>query len=178
VNQSEKFELVLKLLKVFGFGWSLAAAAAAQEVEGWQFTETAIQGVIVHSASIAATRSRASGDEDYPPVLSLSCTTGDALHWKQQVRFEEPLTSRGLIYVDQWLDGRKSERAWTVTGAKRVFTRFDTQFAGAIKSARQLTLAWNWGWSWLWLPDEAEFNLAGAGAAIYTLAKKCGIPEP
>jgi hypothetical protein len=170
--------LTLKSLKIIIFAWLTTQVASAQEVAGWQFTETTLQGVIVHSAAITATRSRASGNEEYPPVLSLSCTTGDPLHWKQQIQLEEPLTSRGLIYVDQQIDGRESEEAWTVTGNKRVFTRFDTLFARAIASARRLTLSWNWGWSWLWISDEAEFDLSGARAAIYTLAKKCGIPEP
>lgn len=156
------------------------APAAGEELGAWEFGESVVQGTPVHAAAIRAEQAISSGSSaDYAPVYSLSCTEGDALHWKHQLQLEEALSSRGIISVGQTIDnGDEEDEAWTVTGNKRAFTRFDVPLIHQLKAARTLKLSWNWGWSWLWLSDEARFDLTGIRGVIYTLAKKCRIEEP
>jgi hypothetical protein len=182
-SQTGLFDFHRKLLKSFVFIMGIMAIsrlAAAQDVGNWQFSDSVIRGASTYSAAIPAQAEISSGRaQDYAPVFSLTCTKGDPLHWKLQVQLEEALSSRGLLYVTQQLDQRDSrDEAWTVTGNKRVFTRFDPPFLRALKTATTLSLAWNWGWTWLWLSDEAKFDLSGVRGVIYTLAKKCEIAEP
>jgi hypothetical protein len=170
----------LKSLAYIAVGLHFIAPVQGNEIGGWEFGESVVQGARIHSAALLATQAIASGSSpDYPPVYSLSCTEGDPIHWKHQVQLQEALSSRGLISVSQSIDdGDEQDRGWTVTGNKRAFTRFDVPLAHDLAYARSLKLAWNWGWSWLWIGDEAHFDLTGIRSVTYTLAKKCGVPQP
>jgi hypothetical protein len=154
--------------------------ASAQGIGAWDFSEAVIQGAATHSAAIRATGVISSGSTaDYAPVYSITCTAGDPLHWKQQLQLDEPITSRGLITLAVTVDRKDArDEQWTVTGNKRIVSRFDVPAIAEIKTAQSLKLEWNWGWSWLWLSDKAKFDLQGVRSVVYTLAKKCGIAEP
>jgi hypothetical protein len=170
----------LKYIAIVVFFVVLSATLRAQELGAWELGESAVRGIQGYSAALRATRPITSGSAaDYAPVYSISCTRGDAIHWKHQLQLEEALSSRGLINVTQQIDNAdETDDSWTVTGNKRSFTRFDETMVRKLKSAKHLSLTWNWGWSWLWLSDEAHFDLTGVRSVIYTLAKKCEIPEP
>ena len=101
------------------------------------------------------------------------------MKWVQQLRLEDALSSRGQVELLATIDQKlPREEFWIVTGNKRTLTRENLPDIAELRTAKTLKLEWNWGWSWLWLSDEAHFELGGAGAVIFTLAKSCGIEEP
>jgi hypothetical protein len=156
------------------------ASAEAQEMGAWTFGQSkAANGVVIHMATLASSTLIVSAAVDYAALYSVSCQTGEPTKWTQQLRLEDALTSRGEIELIATIDKKlPREEFWIVADDKRLLTRENLLDIAELRTAKTLKLEWNWGWSWLWLSDEALFELADAGAVIFTLAKSCGIEVP
>lgn len=155
------------------------APVGAQDLGQWSFGQTkAANGVIIHMATLASSTLIASAT-DYAALYTISCQTGEPMKWTQQLRLEDPVSSRGQIELVATIDRKlPREEFWIVAGNKRLLTRENLLDIAELRTANTLKLEWNWGWSWLWLSEEAHFELGDVGTVIFTLAKNCGIEEP
>jgi hypothetical protein len=166
---------VLSALTLFVVG-----NAKAQELGAWSLGQSqATNGAVIHSASLTSSTLITSAAVDYAALYTISCQTGEPTKWRQQLKLEDALSSRGQIELIATIDNKlPREEFWMVSDDKRLLTRENLPDIAELRAAKTLKLEWNWGWSWLWLSDEAHFELGDAQAVIFTLAKSCGIEEP
>ena len=175
-------KLSLKLAGMVLLTLFSAVSAAAEEIGAWSFGESkAANGAVIHTASLNSTNLIASSYQstDYAAVYTIACQAGDPTKWNQWLQLEDALSSRGQIELVATVDKKiPREEFWIVGDDKHILTRENTLDIAELRAAKSLKLAWNWGWSWLWLSDKARLDLGDVEAAIFTLAKSCGIEEP
>lgn len=151
------------------------AAQADDAAERWRFGEG--EGGSATAALLATSKLNTGGGAlSYSPVLTIGCRPGADPQWREWLTLSDKVATSGTIAMRVTVDARSFDESWKVEKGGKVLSRSGADAVGRLAQAGRLLLSWRFGL--LSGRGTADFDLAGAAAALGRLADTCGTEMP
>jgi hypothetical protein len=151
-------------------------AEADAALDNWRF-DTSGDGLVTASLYANNKLITGSGVLGYSPVLTIACRPGREPQWSEWLQLNDAVSASRKITMSVTVDGDgKFDESWSVGTRGKMLVRDGADGIKRLEPASRLLLSWRFGL--LSGRGEADFDLAGLGAAVGKIAGTCNIDPP